>query len=131
MLIAFDLFKVKIIKPKKPYTPRRTRPRKSKFGSHPFDLIYLLVWKLVGSILKPRKPRRTRPKCSSSFSNKAINLRSKGQSFCPLTTPMDMRQCNHTIKTLYDLSGIIIKFLLGKEVRQSEISNFYQRNKPR
>ena len=60
MLIAIDLFKVKIIKPKKTYT-RRRRSRKPKFGSHPFDLIYLLVWKLVGAILKPRKPRTTRP----------------------------------------------------------------------
>jgi hypothetical protein len=57
-MIVIDLLSIKIITPRTPY-PSRRRIRRSKPSAHPFDLFYLLVWKLVGAIVcKPRKPRR-------------------------------------------------------------------------
>ncbi|MCB0171318.1 MAG: hypothetical protein KDJ97_12270 [Anaerolineae bacterium] len=55
MNINFN-FTISGSKPKKSY---RRRSRRRKFGAHPFDWLYKLIYFLVGAILKPRKKRRS------------------------------------------------------------------------
>lgn len=58
-MIVIELFNIKVIRPGKSYEPNR-RSRRSKPGIHPFDLLYLIVWKMVGGALKMIDPLRVR-----------------------------------------------------------------------
>lgn len=51
-MIIIEFLSIKVIKPRAPYS-YRPRYRRLKPGAHPFDLLYLVVGKMVGASLRP------------------------------------------------------------------------------